>query len=96
MKEKTFETMNAAEFDALLDGMQAEAFGDLTTDQFFTALESLREDETVETLELVATVQDGQLIFQEPAPLQAHANELRLGGKRVIIRLIGKNERDAA
>src|SRR5262249_34492793 len=96
MSEKAFETMSEAEFDSLLDKMQSEEFGDLTTDQFFTALDSLREDEALETLELAATVQNGQLIFQEPAPLHAHANELRLGGKRIIIRLVGETEQDAA
>ncbi|HLK57937.1 MAG TPA: hypothetical protein VKU00_15325 [Chthonomonadaceae bacterium] len=95
MKEKTCETMSSAEFEALLDKTQEEEFGDLTTDQFFTALGSLREDEALETLELAATVKDGQLVFEEPAPLYAHANELRVGGKRILIRLV-ETEQDAA
>ena len=95
MKEKTFETMNDAEFESLLDAMNTEEFGDLTTDQFFTALESLRGEEALETLELAATVKDGQLVFEESAPLYAHANELRLGGKRILIRLI-ETKQDAA
>ena len=96
MESKTFDTMSEATFDALLDTMSAEEFGDLTTDQFFTALESLRNDEAEDTLELAATVREGQFVFEEPAPLRVHANELYIGGKRIIIRLVGQTEQDAA
>lgn len=96
MEAKTFDTMSEAAFASLLDTMGAEEFSDLTTDQFFTALVSLRNAETEDTLELAATVQEGQLVFEEPAPLAAHANELHIGGKRIIIRLVGQTERDAA
>ena len=96
MEPKTFDTMNETAFDTLLDTIGAEEFGDLTTDQFFTALESLRNDEAEDTLELAATVREGQLVFEEPAPLRVHANELLVSGKRIIIRLVGQTERDAA
>ena len=96
MEMKTFDTTSDAEFDALLDAMGAEEFGDLTTDQFFTALDGLRNTETEDVLELAATVREGQLVFEESARLTAHANELYIGGKRIIIRLVGQTERDAA
>ena len=45
MAEKTFENMSSEEFEALLDGMQTEEFGDLTTGEFFTALSALADIE---------------------------------------------------
>ena len=96
MEPKTFDTMNEAEFGALLDTMGTEEFGEVTTDQFFTALDSLRNAETEDVLELTATVREGQLVFEEPASLAAHANELYIGGKRIVIRLVGQTKQDTA
>lgn len=96
MEPKMFDTMSETEFDTLLDTIGGEEFGDLTTDRFFTALDGLRDHEAEDTLELAATVRDGQLVFEEPAPLYAHANELRVGGRRIIIRLVGQSEQEAA
>jgi hypothetical protein len=89
MTEKTFTDMSGEEFESLLDRMQTEEFGDLTTDEFFTALSALAETETPrETIELRATVKEGQLTFLEPAPLPAHGNQIRIGDKRVVIQLV--------
>jgi hypothetical protein len=89
MTEKTFTDMSGEEFESLLAKMQTEEFGDLTTDEFFTALSALAEIETPrETIELRATVKEGQLTFLEPAPLPAHGNEIHVGDKRVVIKLV--------
>ncbi len=97
MAEKTFAEMSSEEFEALLDKMQTEDFGDLTTEEFFTALSALAEQETPrETLELRATVKDGQFIFLEPAPLPVHGNEIRFGDKRLVIKLVSEEISDAA
>jgi hypothetical protein len=43
MTDKTLAEMSGEEFAALLDAIQTEEFGDLTTDEFFTALSALAE-----------------------------------------------------
>jgi hypothetical protein len=89
MAEKTFAEMSSEEFESLLDQIQTEEFGDLTTDEFFTALSALADTETPrETVELRATVKEGQLTFLKPVPLYAHGNEIRLGDKRVVIQFV--------
>ncbi|MDQ3814587.1 MAG: hypothetical protein M3347_11625 [Armatimonadota bacterium] len=92
MAKKTLAEMSGEEFETLLDTMQTEEFGDLTTDTFLAGLAALGEETDSEapreTLELRATVKDGQLRFLEPAPLHAHGNEIRLGDKRVVIQLV--------
>jgi hypothetical protein len=89
MTEKTLADMSREEFESLLDRVQTEEFGDLTTDEFFTALSALADVETPrETIELRAAVKEGQLTFLEPAPLPAHGNEIRVGDKRVVIKLV--------
>jgi len=86
MAEKTFAEMSSEEFEALLDQMQTEEFGDLTTEEFFAALSALVEAETPrETIELRATVKEGRFTFLEPAPFYARGNEIRFGDKRVVI-----------
>ena len=89
MTERTLADMSREEFESLLDRMQTEEFGDLTTDEFFTALSALADAETPrETIELRATVKEGQLTFLEPVPLPAHGNEIRVGDRCVVIKLV--------
>jgi hypothetical protein len=89
MAEKTFAEMSHGEFESLLDKMQTEEFGDLTTEEFFTALSALADMEIPhETIELTATVKGGQLAFLEPAPLHVHGNAIHWGGVRVVIQLV--------
>jgi hypothetical protein len=89
MTEKTLADMSREEFESLLDRMQTEEFGELTTNEFFTALSALADAETPrETIELRATVKEGQLTFLEPNPLPAHGNEIRVGDRRVVINLV--------
>jgi hypothetical protein len=72
----------------MLEYMASEEFDRLTVAEFFDALAAMEEDEPIETIELRATVKDGQLTFLEPAPILAHGNEIRLGDKRVAIKLV--------
>jgi hypothetical protein len=89
MTNKTLAGMNREAFESLLNRMQTEEFGDLTTNEFFTALSALADAETPrETIELRATVKEGQLTFLEPAPLPAYGNQIRVGDRRVVIKLV--------
>lgn len=96
MENQPLEKMSSSDFEALLDKIQSDEAGELTSDQFFTGLGSLSDNDPTETLELVAEIQNGRLVFQEPAPLNAHANEIQVDGKRVIILLKEADKRDAA
>jgi len=94
---KSCTNMRGEEFESLLDRVQTEEFGDLTTDEFFTALSALADVEAPrETIELRATVKDGQLTFLELAPLPAHGNEIRFGDKRVVIKLVPEEASNVA
>jgi hypothetical protein len=84
MKSKTLGEMSSKEYKAFLDSLGQENVGELTTDQFFTALEGMAS----ETVELKATVRNGRLVFLEPAPLATKDNEIQLGGTRIIIELV--------
>jgi hypothetical protein len=89
MTDKTLAQMSSEEFEGLLDTMQTEGFGELAADEFFTALSALADTATPrETIELTATVRNGQLAFLEPSPLPARGNELLLGDRRVVIKLV--------
>ena len=91
-QEKTFGDLTAEEFQQALTNAASPDFHDLSAEEFFTALAALDteidEETPRETLELRATVKDGQLSFLEPAPLQAHGNEIHLGDKRIVIQLV--------
>lgn len=80
--------LTTEEFQQLTTEAASPDFHDLTVEDFFTALAAIEEEEPHETLELTATVKNGQLAFLEPAPLHAYGNEIRFGDKRVVINLV--------
>ena len=87
-QKKTFSGLTAKEFQQVLINSVSPDFHDLTAEDFFTALAAIDQEEPHETMELRATVKDGQLIFLEPAPLHVLGNEIRWGDKRVVINLV--------
>ena len=88
--------LTAQEFEQVMNEVATPDFHDLTTDDFFAALAAIDAEMPQETLELTASVSNGQLIFLEPAPLHAHGNEIRLGDKRVVIKLVSEGYGQAA
>jgi len=68
--------------------MLSEDFGELTLNEFFTALAAIDEEEAREVIELTGLVKDSQFVFQEPALLRVKGNEIQLGDKRIIIKLL--------
>ena len=88
MDEKTFEELTSEESDKLIETMLSEDFGELTLNEFFTALAAIDEEEPREVIELTGSVKDSQFVFQEPAPLRVKGNEIQLGDKRIIIKLL--------
>ncbi|MBM3234807.1 hypothetical protein FJZ31_00770 [Candidatus Poribacteria bacterium] len=88
MDEKTFEELTPEESDKLIEAMLSEDFGELTLNEFFTALAAIDEEEQREVIELTGSVKDSQFVFKEPAPLRVKGNEILLGDKRIIIKLL--------
>jgi hypothetical protein len=95
-QNENFGDLTAEEFDEVIAAFGSPGFHDLAPDVFFTALSAVNEEQPRETLELTATIIDGQLNFLEPAPLHAHGNEIRLGDKRVVIKLVPEEVRAPA
>lgn len=96
------ETLNSigelsdAEFNQMMDAIASPEFHDLPLSAFATGLAAIDAEVPSETVELLASVENGQLLFHEPAPLYAHGNEIQLGGKRVIIRIASTGTSKAA
>lgn len=83
-------------FEQVMNEVATPDFHDMATEDFFAALSAIDAEIPQETLELTASVTNGQLIFLEPAPLHAHGNEIRLGDKRVVIKLVPEETAEAA
>jgi hypothetical protein len=47
-----------------------------------------------EKIELFASVEEGKLVFHEPAPIQAHSNEIHLGKTKILVTLEPSSKRD--
>jgi hypothetical protein len=94
-QDEKFSDLTAEEFEQVIASAASPDFHDLAIGDFFTALAAI-EEEPYETLELTATVKDGRLAFLEPSPLRVHNNEIRIGDKRVIIKLVPEEVSAAA
>ena len=86
MKGKTFDDLTEGEFDEVLDHILSEDFGDLSEEQFFTALSAI-DEESQEDLFFIGEIQDGQLVLNKKAPVPVEGNAIYWGNKRLIIRL---------
>lgn len=94
-RERNFNDLTSSEFEAMMANVMSPDFHDLTEEDFFAALAAI-DEEPAETLELMAAVRNGQLTFLEPAPLRAHGNEILIGDKRVIIKILPEDASSAA
>ena len=95
-QDKKLDELSTQEFEQMMDQVATPDFHDLSTEDFFAALAAIDAETPRETLELKASVTNGQLIFLEPAPLRAHGNEIHLGDKRVVIKLVPEETSKAA
>ncbi|MGH9843336.1 MAG: hypothetical protein ACREEM_31740 [Blastocatellia bacterium] len=95
-QEEIFSDLTPEEFEQVITDTLSPDFHDLTPENFFAALAAIDEEEPRETLELTAAVKNGQITFLKPAPLHAHGNEIRLGDKRVIIKIVPEEASSAA
>lgn len=87
MKGKKIEDLDEAEFRGMLSYMASEEFDNMTVSEFFDVLAEMEEADETELVELTAHVEEGQLILEQPAPVPVAGNEIRLGDKRIVIKL---------
>jgi len=88
MKDKTFEDLTDNEFSEVLDNILSEDFGDLSEEQFFTALSAI-DDEQQEDILFTGEIQNGQLVLDKKAPVPVERNTIYWGNKRLVIQLRG-------
>ena len=86
MKDKTFDDLSNKEFDEVLDNILSDDFGDLSEEQFFTALSAIDEEQQEDIL-FTGELRDGQLVLDKEAPVPVDGNAIYWGNKRLIIRL---------
>ena len=78
--------LNSATLQEMTDVMLSEDFDKVTVTEFFGVLAAMDEAEA-ETVELTAHIENGQLTLDTPAPLPVTGNEIRVGNKRIVIKL---------
>lgn len=86
MKDKTFDNLTDEEFSEVLDNILKEDFGDLSEEQFFTALSAIDEEPQEEIL-FTGEIRDGKLFLDKEAPVPVEDNVIYWGNKRLIIQL---------
>lgn len=86
MKDKTFDDLTNEEFSEVLDNILSEDFGDLSEEQFFTALSAIDEEQQEDIL-FMGEIRDGRLVLDKETPVPVEDNVIYWGNKRLIIRL---------
>ena len=86
MKDNTFDDLTNEEFSEVLDKILSDDFGDLSEEQFFTALSAIDQEQQEDIL-FTGEIRDGRLVFDKEAPVPVEDNVIYWGNKRLIIRL---------
>lgn len=92
MADKRLEELSPDEFQGMMDGLLSEDFDRVTVTEFFGVLAAMDEEEA-EVIELMAHVEQGELVLEQPAPLPVTGSEIRVNNKRIIIKLRENIER---
>jgi hypothetical protein len=74
--------MSDEAFAQLLDNMSTAEYGELTDVEFFGALAAM---DVADEIHLTGRIENGQLVFDDPAPLPVKGNVIQLGPKRIVI-----------
>jgi hypothetical protein len=86
MKDKTFDDLTNEEFSEVLDNILSYDFGDLSEEQFFTALSAI-DEEPQEDILFTGEIRDGRLVLDKESPVPVEGNAIYWGNKRLIIQL---------
>lgn len=80
----TLADLSEKEFDQMLENMSKPEYDALRAEEFFNILAAMGADDTIE---LSAHVNNGKLVFEQPAPLPVELNTILIGSKRIVIKL---------
>jgi len=81
---KTLADLTADQFEEMLDSMSNPEHDALTGDEFFNIL---AEMDAPDEIHLTGHLENGQLVFDEPAALPVNGNVIQVGAKRIVVEL---------
>jgi len=81
---KSWTDLSDEEFEQVLDNLSDPEYGQLTDAEFFGALKAMDESDEIK---LTAHLENGQLVFDKPAPLPVEGNVIKIGIKRIVVEL---------
>ena len=81
---KKLDDFNEEEFEQMLENMSAPESDALTAEEFFNILAAM---DAADEIHLTGHVENGQWVFDEPAPLPVQGNVIQLGAKRIVVEL---------
>lgn len=90
MKRTILNTLEAEEFDALIEAYADRAEPDaLSFEALDQATRRLAQEAVAETIELTGVVEGGAIVFDPPksAPVLTRGNEVVIGGLRLVVKL---------
>jgi hypothetical protein len=82
---KSWTDLSDEEFEQVLDNLSNPEYEQLTDAEFFGALKAMDE---ADEIKLTAHLENGQLVFDEPASLPVEGNVIRIGVKRIVVELV--------
>jgi hypothetical protein len=86
MNNQRIDELTDDEFQMMASDMLSDDFDKVTATEFFGVLAAMDESEP-EVIELTAHTEGGQLVFEQPAPIQVERNEILFHDKRIVIKL---------
>jgi hypothetical protein len=66
----------------MLENMSKPEYDALTAEEFFNILAAM---DAADEIHLTGHIENGQLVFDDPAPLPVKGNVIQLGPKRIVI-----------
>lgn len=87
MAEKTINTMNEAEFEALVERFIEHGPAPVTAKTFFEVMADVAEEHKQREVELSGRVVNGEVIFDNPAPFPLAKNTFYVGDTKITLNL---------
>jgi hypothetical protein len=79
---RTLGDLSQEEFEHMLENMSNPEYDALTAEEFFNILAAMAP---ADEIHLTGHIEEGRLVFDEPAPLPVQGNVIQLGPKRIVI-----------
>lgn len=86
MEDRTLKALNSDEFNQLVDEMLKEDYGELSLEQFCTAMSAVHQEPPEIKLCIWVKVDDGKIVAYGPDGQALDNNTLRIGAAEIEIR----------